>query len=69
MLCDLENNKVKLENCPNAHLLLIGKSGTGKTFCCCRRMEEAIRKGEKVLIVDYAGSYQENELKKINSST
>ena len=32
MLKDLENKEIKLVYRPNAHQLITGKSGTGKTF-------------------------------------
>lgn len=64
MIVDLEENKITLSDRPNGHQLVIGNSGQGKTFYCCRRIEEDLRAGKKVFIVDYSGSYRENELEK-----
>lgn len=64
MLKDLEKRKIKLVYRPNAHQLITGKSGTGKTFYCCRKLEEKIRKDKAILLIDYSSSYTEKELQK-----
>lgn len=64
MLKDLENKEIKLVYRPNAHQLITGKSGTGKTFYCCRKLEEEIEKNKAILLLDYSSSYTENELQK-----
>ena len=33
---------IYLSQKPNEHLLILGQSGTGKTYFCVRRIEEAI---------------------------
>lgn len=64
MLKDLEGNKVKLSEKPNSHQMILGQSGMGKTFLLCRKIEEEIRRGKSILIVDFSGSYTEKELRK-----
>lgn len=49
---------------PNRHLLIWGNSGTGKTYFCCRKLEEEYLNNRKTLILDYSGSYTNSELKK-----
>lgn len=49
---------------PNRHLLIWGNSGTGKTYFCCRKLEEEYLNNRKTLILDYSGSYTNFELKK-----
>ena len=60
----MENNIVNFSNKPNPHILTYGQSGQGKTFFCCRRVEEAIKANKTVLILDYSGSYTEKQLSK-----
>ena len=60
---------IHLQNTPNAHELYLGKSGSGKTWAICRRIEELYSFGKKILIVDYSGSYTIEELKKSGLST
>lgn len=64
MLKDLEGNKVKLSEIPNSHLMILGQSGMGKTFLLSRKIEEEIRLGKSILIMDFSGSYTEQELRK-----
>lgn len=61
---DLEDNKIIFSQIPNSHILILGKSGMGKTFFLCRKMEEDIYKGYQVVIFDYSGSYTKEELVK-----
>ena len=42
MIQDLEKREVEIVYKPNAHFLITGKSGTGKTFYCCRKLEEEL---------------------------
>ena len=60
---------IHLLNTPNAHELYLGKSGSGKTWAICRRVEELYSFGKKVLILDYSGSYTVEELEKSGLST
>ena len=53
----------------NAHELYLGKSGSGKTWAICRRIEELYSSSKKILILDYSGSYTIEELKKSGLST
>lgn len=64
MLKDLDGNKVKLSEKPNSHFMILGQSGMGKTFLLCRKIEEEIRLGKSILIMDFSGSYTEKELRK-----
>lgn len=60
---------IHLRNTPNAHELYLGKSGSGKTWAICRRIEELYSSSKKILILDYSGSYTIEELKKSGLST
>lgn len=60
--------KIHLLNKPNAHVLYIGKSGSGKTYAICRQMEELISVGKRIMILDWSGSYSVSELKKSDFS-
>ena len=62
MLRDLEGRKINVCQIPNAHILILGKSGEGKTYFCCRRMEEEVQDGKSVIIFDYSSSYSIPEL-------
>lgn len=64
MLRDREGNEVILSEKPNAHLLILGCSGSGKTYFVCRKLEEELKKGKKILIFDYSESYTLSELDK-----
>lgn len=64
MLLDKENHKIQLLDQPNRHMLIWGQSGQGKTYYCCRRIEDEVRAGRRVLIFDYSGSFTEGELQK-----
>ena len=64
MLTDLEGNKVNLIEKPNGHRLILGKSGTGKTFLLLRNVEQLAKKGKKILILDYSASFTDLELAK-----
>lgn len=64
MLRDLERRKIRISKIPNSHLLILGKSGEGKTYFCCRKIEEDLREGKNVVIFDYSNSYSLPELRK-----
>ncbi|OUP79513.1 hypothetical protein B5F07_21930 [Lachnoclostridium sp. An169] len=59
-----EKNEILLLDKPNGHLLVLGMSGVGKTFFLCRKMEDEVRRGKRVLIFDYAASFTDLELGK-----
>lgn len=62
MIRDLEKRKIKICEKPNAHLLILGKSGEGKTYFCCRKIEEKVQEGKSILVFDYSSSYSLSEL-------
>ena len=64
MLADKENHKVTLTDRPNGHILVLGKSGSGKTYFLCRKIEEDLEAGKRVFIIDYSGSYTKSEMKR-----
>lgn len=64
MIRDLEKRKIKICERPNAHLLILGKSGEGKTYFCCRKIEEKVQEGKSIIIFDYSNSYSLPELRK-----
>lgn len=64
MLRDKENHLIKICKTPNSHILILGKSGEGKTYFCCRKIEEDLEEGKKVIILDYSNSYSLPELYK-----
>ena len=61
---DRENNLIKLAKQPNGHVMVLGRSGMGKTFWNYRKMEEAFETGKSILIFDYFGSYTRQEMEK-----
>lgn len=65
---DIEGNTIKICSIPNPNILIWGRSGQGKSYCCCRRIEEAVQEGKQVLIIDYSGSYTEDQLRKNRSN-
>ena len=52
MLKDQEGNTINLSENPNGHLLVLGRSGAGKTYFSCRKIEAEIEKGKKLYIFD-----------------
>ena len=64
MLLDREGNTVELRNAENKHVLILGKSGSGKTWCCYRMLEEMANQKKSVYVFDYSGSYTQEELKR-----
>lgn len=61
---DLEGHFVELCEKPNPNILIWGSSGQGKTYFCCRRIEEILKVGKRVIIIDFSGSYTKKELMK-----
>lgn len=64
MLKDREGNTINLSEDPNGHLLVLGRSGAGKTYFSCRKIETEMEKRKKIYVFDYSSSYSLNELKK-----
>lgn len=64
MIQDRDGIMLKLAEIPNAHYLILGKSGMGKTFFQCRQIEVAIQKGQRMLVVDFSGSFTKKELRR-----
>lgn len=54
--------EIKLSNDLNGHILVWGRSGQGKTYFLCRKVEDYVEAGKKVLIIDYSGSYTNKEM-------
>lgn len=63
---DREGNQIILSEIPNAHSLIWGRSGQGKTFYCLRKIEEEIARGKQVAVFDYTNSYTADELSRGN---
>lgn len=64
MYKDLESHKISLRYEPNKHILFLGKSGTGKSYAATREIQQRVKEGNRVIILDVAASYTRNELKK-----
>lgn len=64
MLISEEGYAIKLTEKPNGHLLILGLSGTGKTYFLCRKMEEDVNNGKRIIVWDYSASYSDSELEK-----
>ena len=64
MIRDLENNLINLRDGANRHRLLLGETGSGKTWFCYRMLEDALAQGKTCLIFDYSGSFTDEEMKK-----
>lgn len=64
MIRDLDGNKINLCESPNGHVLVLGKSGMGKTYFACRQIETEISRRQKVLLIDFSYSYTQSELHK-----
>lgn len=60
--------RIHLYDKPNAHILYIGKSGSGKTYALCRQMEEMVSLHKRILILDWSGSYTLHELERADFS-
>lgn len=55
---------IRLKPQMNEHQLYLGKSGSGKSWALCREIEEQVKKGRKIIVVDYSGSFTAQELKR-----
>lgn len=66
MLKDKEGHEIRISQEGNGHILVYGSSGQGKTYFLCRMLEEYVKSGKRVLILDYSGSYSEKEMKEKN---
>lgn len=64
MILDKEGHEIILTDIPNGHILVLGKSGSGKTYFLCRKIEEDLAELKRVFIIDYSGSYTDSEMKK-----
>lgn len=66
LLFEIEKNKVYLPfNEPylaNSHLLITGRSGTGKSYLLQKLMLEASQQGVSVVAVDFTGGFAGNKL-------
>lgn len=64
MLKDVEGNEITVDDMAfNRHKKIIGSSGTGKTYFSVREIEEESKYGT-VWVLDFSGSYSEEELRK-----
>ncbi len=63
---DVEGNKVTIVEKSNRHILVIGKTGYGKTYWLLKRLHQIIATGKKVMILDFAGSYIEELIREDN---
>jgi len=63
MLRDMEGNEITPDTVLNRHKKITGGSGTGKTYFSVREIEEESRYGT-VYVLDFSGSYDEEELRK-----
>lgn len=64
MIQTMDEMEIRLSGIPNAHLLILGKSGMGKTYFQCQQIEEGMKMALKTLIVDFSGSFTRKELEK-----
>ncbi len=64
MIKDKDGNNISICEKPNGHLLILGGSGYGKTYFICRRIEEKIKTGKRILVFDYSGIFTESEMQK-----
>lgn len=64
MLKDMEENRIYLAEIPNRHVLILGKSGMGKTYFTLKAIEEEVKKGRRILLFDFSGSYTLDEIAK-----
>lgn len=64
MIKDVMKREVEIVGEGNNHMLTYGMTGQGKTFFLNREIEARYRKGKKILILDFSGSYLEGEMLK-----
>lgn len=65
-MTDREKNNVTMVEEINPHMLVLGKSGTGKTFFLMNHVENSVKEGKRINILDFSGSYTETEIAKKN---
>ena len=53
----VDGRNVYWANAENAHISILGQSGTGKTYLISRLAKEACRQGFNVVIPDYSDSF------------
>lgn len=53
----MDGRNVYWANAENAHISILGQSGTGKTYLISRLAKEACRQGFNVVIPDYSDSF------------
>lgn len=58
--------EIELTDNPNPHILITGRSGSGKTYYCNQLLEEALSSSKHVLVLDFSGSYTLKQLKQGN---
>ncbi|MBC5745905.1 DUF87 domain-containing protein [Lachnospiraceae bacterium MD308] len=54
--------EIRLSDDLNGHVLTWGRSGQGKTYFLCRKVEDYVEAGKTVFIIDYSGSYTNKEM-------
>ena len=63
MVKDIEGNRIEIQEGENFHEKAIGKSGSGKTYWACNRVEEYARI-MPVVILDFSYTYTEDQTEK-----
>ena len=64
MFVDKFNNVIHVVSEESYSMTILGKPGSGKTYSNYRHIEDSIRDGIAVLIVDFSGSYTEYEMER-----
>lgn len=64
MFVDKLGNRIHTISEENYSMTILGKPGSGKTYSMYRHIEESVRDGIGVLIVDFSGSYTEYEIER-----
>lgn len=65
---DLEGNTIKVLETMNQHYLVLGKPGAGKTYWSMKNMEKSVEAGNRITVLDFSGSYNEEEISKSRPS-
>lgn len=63
-MTDLEGNVIRLKLEQRVHSLILGNTGSGKTWLSCRMLEEAVRENKKALVIDFSNSFSDDEIEK-----